>query len=122
KIPLLNRIAAPAVGLPDFVEDPRGEHLVAQAMVLEDVRGRTQAFGASDTFVAAMNELLSSGLKPGGKVMVVHDEQDPLADFTKSEALVQGLGDGAELYRLEGGDHGLSASDPDVVEHLIAHL
>lgn len=122
QIPLLNRIAAPALGLPDFVEDPRGEHLVAQAMVVEDVRGRTQAFGASDSFVTAMNDLLSSGVKPGGRVMVAHDEQDPLADFTKSEALVKGLGDGAQLYRLQGGDHGLSASDPDVVEHLIAHL
>ncbi len=122
KIPFLNQLAAPGTGLPDFVEDPKGEHLVAQAMVLEDVRGRTQAFGASDSFVEAMQALLSSGVKPGGKVMVAHDEQDPLADFRKSAALVKDLGAGAALIRLEGGDHGLSASDPAVVEHLIEHL
>lgn len=122
KLPLLNRIAAPGIGLPDFVDDPKGEHLVAQGMVLEDIRGQTQAFGASDAFVAAMNDALADGVRPGGKVIVVHDEQDPLADFSKSEGLVRQLGDGAELVRLEGGDHGLSASDPDVVERLISHL
>lgn len=122
KLPLVNRIAAPGLGLPDFVDDPKGEHLVAQGMVLEDIRGQTQAFGASNAFVAALNETLASGVRPGGKVIVVHDEQDPLADFSKSEALVQTLGAGAELVRLEGGDHGLSASDPDVVERLISHL
>ena len=30
KIPFLNQLAAPGTGLPDFVEDPKGEHLVAQ--------------------------------------------------------------------------------------------
>lgn len=122
KLPFVNRIAAPALGLPDFVDDPKGEHLVAQGMVLEDIRGRTQAFGASDAFVADLNALLASGVRPGGHVIVVHGEKDPLADFTKAEALVRKLGDGGELVRLESGDHGLSASNPEVVEHLIAHL
>lgn len=122
KLPLVNRIAAPALGLPDFVDDPKGEHLVAQAMVLEDIRGRTQAFGASDAFVADMNALLASGVRPGGHVIVVHAEKDSLADFSKAEALVRQLGDGGELVRLPSGEHGLSASNPEVVEHLIAHL
>src|SRR5690606_34900781 len=104
KIPLVNKIAMPSTGLPDFVEDDRGEHLVAQGMVLEDIRGRTQAFGASDAFVAQLDDVLASGTRPGGKVFIVHDEQDPLADFARSSSLAKTLGDGAELVRLTGGD------------------
>lgn len=122
KLPFVNRLAVPATGLPDFVEDPKGEHLAAQGMVLEDIRGQTQAFGASDAFVGDLFALLQGGVTTGGKVMVAHDEKDPLADFSKAEQLVKDLGDDGQLIRLSGGDHGLSASDPDVVEHFISHL
>jgi hypothetical protein len=122
KAPFLNRIAAPGLGLPDFVEDDVGEHKIAQHIVSEDIRGRTQAFKASDTFIAHVEALVDTGVRPGGRVFFVHDAQDPLADPARARALADKLGDQATWIGLQGGDHGLSASDPDVVQHLIDHL
>ncbi|MBI4822036.1 MAG: alpha/beta fold hydrolase [Deltaproteobacteria bacterium] len=109
-IPILNKLEMPAIGLPDFVEDDVGEHKVAQAMVREDIRGQLAAFKASDAFLAKLMSNIEKGERPGGKVYVLHDQKDPLADFAKVKSTTATLG--GELTVLSGGDHGLSASDP----------
>lgn len=121
-IPIVNRIAAPGLGLPDFVEDDVGEHKVAQGIVAEDIRGRTQAFAASDTFIAQVEALVDQGVRPGGHVFFVHDKDDPLADPARAKAIADKLGPDATWIGLAGGDHGLSASDPGIIDTLIAHL
>jgi alpha-beta hydrolase superfamily lysophospholipase len=123
KIPVVNGIAMPGLGLPDFVDEPKAEHVVAQGMVLEDIRGRLQAFRASDAFIETMRNAIEAGGRPGGKVIIVHDAKDPLADPNGSQWLAEKLGGQADLIRLDGGNHGLASSDPNVaVDRLIAHL
>jgi pimeloyl-ACP methyl ester carboxylesterase len=119
QLPLLNRIPMWGLGLPDFVDDKRGEHRVAQQMVLGDIRGQLQAFKASDRFLARVQGLLAAGTGPGGPVHIIHDDKDPLADYAGSVELKRLLGDGARLTTLSRGNHGLSASDADLCAEVI---
>ncbi|MBI2375794.1 MAG: alpha/beta fold hydrolase [Deltaproteobacteria bacterium] len=109
-LPLLNRLELPALGLPDFVDDTVGEHKVAQGMVLEDIRGQLSAFKASDPFLEKLMNAIDAGQRPTGAIRVLHDSADPLADFARVKATAEKLD--AKLTVLEGGNHGLSASDP----------
>ncbi len=108
QIPMLNRIQLPGTGLPDITDDPRAEQLGAQGMVLEDVRAQMSAFKTAQPDIDLMLSKLSGGQRPSGRITVVVNASDTLADPSKWDMLKAELDSQVTLTTFEGTDHVMS--------------
>lgn len=113
-LPILNNVALPATGLPKVAKDPLAQHTFAQGAILEDVRAQFSAFTAADGFIDKLKGALEAGQRPDGRLIIVHDDRDGLADPAMSKWVAEKLGPDAKLVRLDGGNHILAASNPEV--------
>lgn len=113
-LPLLNKVALPAIGLPKLADDRIAQHKFAQGAVLEDVRAQLSAFTGANGFIEKIKAAIEAGQRPDGRVIIIHDDRDPLADPAMSRWLSEKLGPDAKLVRLDGGNHILAASNPEV--------
>jgi pimeloyl-ACP methyl ester carboxylesterase len=108
KLPFLNKLQAPALGLPDLTDDTVAEHKVSQGQVLEDVRGQFSAFRSSDADLKRLQKLVDDGARPQGKVILVQTAGDTLADPVRAQKVADQIG--AEKRILSGDNHVLSLS------------
>jgi alpha-beta hydrolase superfamily lysophospholipase len=126
KVPVLNRVRAPWLGLPDITNDPVAEQKQAQGVVMEDIRAQTSAFGAADPFLSRMRELLDAGERPAGRLVFVQGERDNLADPQATTDVARQLGAQAQLQLVDSGDHVRSTDpheqhlSPDAIERLLS--
>ncbi len=87
RIPVVNRFSAYSTGLPVLTTDPTGARRGAQSAVLEDGRAQLAALSAATDDVARAFDLMQQGGAPRGRVIVLHGDEDPLADPARSRAL-----------------------------------
>lgn len=93
KVPGLNQVPLPGIGLPILSGDQATLRKLAAHATTEQITGRAQAFHASTEDLAAVHTLLKTGKRPEGRVYVLHAERDTLADFETSKAWTALLGD-----------------------------
>lgn len=120
-IPVLNRIMAPSAGVPVLTSDPVGAQKGAQSAVLEDVRAQLRSMSSAEADLQRMHDLLDQGLRPQGKIFVVHGSGDPLADVKGSQRLKDTLGDQVQLQIIQSNNHVLEQT-PGEQNHAIAGL
>lgn len=111
RLPLLNRIQMPALGLPDLTDDPTAERKVAQGMVLDDIRGQLSAFRTALPDIATLKNNIAAGMIPQGRISIVHSDRDTLADYEQTRWLVaqlQSQGKHVDLTTNNSTDHVLS--------------
>lgn len=110
RLPLLNRIKAPAAGLPDLTDDKVAEQKGAQGAVLEDVRAQLGAFEAVREDIETIRRLVQEQGLPTGALEIVHGKNDTLAHYEGSVMLDKALGDRAHLTTVNTSDHVLEQS------------
>jgi pimeloyl-ACP methyl ester carboxylesterase len=113
RLPMVNRLQLPALGLPNITNDPRAEQLSGQDMVLEDVRSQLSAFGTARADIEAVLQEIKGGLRPQGRVSIVGNADDTLADSGKWQEVKDALGDQVRLSVTPGRDHVLSQATGD---------
>jgi alpha-beta hydrolase superfamily lysophospholipase len=105
KVPGVNQIPLPALGLPILSGDQATLRKIAAHATTEHLSGRPQAFHASDEDIATMKKLLEAGTKPRGKIDVIHARGDTLANYDASVEFVKLLGDRGHLTTIESTSH-----------------
>jgi pimeloyl-ACP methyl ester carboxylesterase len=105
KIPLANQLPLPAFGLPILSHDRSTLMKIAAHATTDDLSGRGQAFHASTEFLARMKDQLQAGVRPDGKVYLIHARQDPLARYEDAAAFAELLGPQAKLHTIESDSH-----------------
>jgi pimeloyl-ACP methyl ester carboxylesterase len=108
QIPMLNRVQLPGAGLPDLTDDPRAEALVSQGIVLEDVRSQLSAFMSAQADIEQILGQLRGGARPSGRVTLVGNAEDTLANPERWTELKDLLGSQLELETHAGKDHVMS--------------
>ena len=105
RVPGLNQIPLPALGLPILSGDQATLRKLAAHATTEDLSGRPQAFNASDEDLATMKALIASGVRPGGKLEFIHANQDTLARYETAAEWAGLLGDRARLTTVDSTSH-----------------
>jgi pimeloyl-ACP methyl ester carboxylesterase len=105
KVPLVNRIKLPALGLPILTTDADAMAKFGNHASAEDVRAQSRSMTAANDDLAAIMALVNEGKGPTGRVYVLHEKDDPLADSNGSVELVRAIGSRARLDLIEGGNH-----------------
>lgn len=105
KVPFFKDVPVPAFGLPVLSRDQATLRKIASHANVEGIKGRPSAFNASTEDLAAMKKELEAGLRPPGKIYVIHADRDPLASYEETSAWVKLLGDRAKLQTLHSNSH-----------------
>ncbi len=121
KLPILNRIKAPSAGVPVLTSNKVGAQKGAQSAVLEDTRAQLRSMSSAQPDLDRMNELMDQGLRPQGKLFIVHGDDDPLAAAEGSQRLKDRMGDQVELQIINSDNHVLEQT-PGEQDHAIAGL
>ncbi len=79
KIPGVNRAKLPALGLPTLTHDKVAQAKIGDHVSIEDIRGQAKALTAATEDLTTLRGLLASGVRPMGKLFILHAEHDPLA-------------------------------------------
>lgn len=101
----LNQIALPALGLPILSGDQATLRKLAAHATIEDLGGRPQAFNASDDDLATMKAMLHSGVRPEGRIKLIHANRDTLARYESAVEWAALLGDRALLTTVDSTSH-----------------
>lgn len=104
-VPGLNQLKVPALGLPKLSSDPATLQKFAVHTVTEDISMRAQATNAAHPDLAAMKALLEQGVRPEGRVFVLHSNKDPLADYDVTREWTALLGDRGHLRTVDSNSH-----------------
>ena len=105
RVPGLNQIALPALGLPILSGDQATLRKLAAHATTEDLSGRPQAFNASDDDLATMKAMLHSGVRPEGRIEFIHANRDTLARYESAVEWAALLGDRALLTTVDSTSH-----------------
>lgn len=105
RLPLLNTVELPALGVPVLSRDRYAQQRGAQASLLADTRAQLQSFTAPGAAIERLFELAEAGPGLTGRVEVVHGLGDTLASHAASQRLVEALGEKARLTRLNTKSH-----------------
>lgn len=109
-IPLVNGLELPALGLPVLTHDKTAATAFANHASAEDVRAQSRTMTAANADMKTIMGLVNAGKGPQGRVYVLHEKDDPLADSSASVALVKAIGSRARLDLVPGKDHVLEES------------
>jgi alpha-beta hydrolase superfamily lysophospholipase len=109
-VPGVNKIEMPALGLPVLTHDKTAAAEFAQDASAGDVRAETQTMTAAAPDIAKIQALIAAGKGPSGKVFILHEDKDPLANPAASQTLAKELGSKARLLLLPGDNHVLEQS------------
>jgi len=104
-VPLVNQVELPSLGLPILTHDATAGADFASDATEGDVRAQARTMTAANADLATIMGLVQSGQGPTGKVSIVQDTKDPLADPSGSQALAKALGSRAQLDLVSGNDH-----------------
>ena len=102
RVPGLNQVPLPGIGLPILSGDQATLRKLAAHATTEQITGRAQAFHASTDDLATVRAMLDKGMKPEGRVYVLHAERDTLADFQSSKEWTAKLGDRGHFEPIVG--------------------
>jgi alpha-beta hydrolase superfamily lysophospholipase len=104
-LPILNRLAVPAAGLPVLTHDKVGAQKGAQGAVSDDVRAQLRTMSAAGEDLERIQSLIADGQGPTGHITVVHGDNDPLADPAKAKWLATTLGEQVTLQMIDSDNH-----------------
>lgn len=103
KLPFVNRIQSPAMGIPDLTDDPVAEQKGAQSAALGDVRAQLKAMAAAANDLERIRERVGQGERPAGRIIFIHGDKDPLADPGWTSQMASYLR--AELRMVDSANH-----------------
>lgn len=112
KIPLVNQIPLPSMGLPVLTTDDKAAQKIAQGAVMEDLQARLQAMTAVNQDVDEVLKLVAEGKGPKSPIMIIQSKDDPLASSKKSQWLADHLPQ-ASIQLLDRGDHVLEQQEDE---------
>jgi alpha-beta hydrolase superfamily lysophospholipase len=112
KIPGLNQFPLPATGAPILSGDQATLRMIAAHASTEHLTGQAQAFHASTEDLATVKKLLASGVKPQGKIELIHSKNDTLANPAAAEEWAKLLG--ANLHLVDSTSHVYSESPTEM--------
>jgi pimeloyl-ACP methyl ester carboxylesterase len=99
----VKEIPLPDMGVPILSGDQATLRKLAAHATTEHLSGRPQAFHASDEDLATMKKMLASGVRPQGKLEIIHATKDTLASFEATDEWSKLLG--AHLQPYESTTH-----------------
>jgi alpha-beta hydrolase superfamily lysophospholipase len=109
-IPVLNKLAAPAAGLPVLTSDPVAAQKGAQGAVAEDVRAQLVALNSALPDLQTLRGMWAAGQLPTGSIAIVQAEGDTLADPARTKEFAALMGSRAHLKLIAGHNHVLEQS------------
>jgi pimeloyl-ACP methyl ester carboxylesterase len=98
-------IPTPPSGRPILSGDQATLRKLAMHATTDDLSGRGQAFHASTEDLATMKAMLEAGVRPQGKVYVLHARNDTLAKYDETVSWVKLMHDRAHLHTIESDSH-----------------
>ena len=119
RIPGLNSLALPALGVPLLNDDPATNVKIAAHAVAEDVRGKPQAFRAALADIAEIRAMVAAH-PPSGRGFAIHAAQDHLADPTLLVDTVRSMKGTVKLDLMPGHDHVMEETAGEQREILVA--
>ncbi len=102
-VPVLRQVPLAAMGFPILSSSDVVLQKNAQHAATEHLKGRAQAFHASDEDLATMKKLLEDGARPSGHIEIIHADHDSLADYAETQEWAGLLG--AHLETLHSDSH-----------------
>lgn len=119
RIPGVNQIPVPAIGIPVLSTDDEALQKIAQGAVMEDLQARLQAMTGVNQDTDEIMALIAQGKGPQVPIEIIHSQGDPLASSDKSKWLAQKLPQ-AHLQLLQRNDHVLEQQRDEQLEALKA--
>jgi alpha-beta hydrolase superfamily lysophospholipase len=104
-VPGVNQLELPSLGLPVLTHDATAGEAFANGASAGDVRAQAKTMTAANADLGTIMNLVDSGKGPTGRVYIVQDQHDPLADPSGSQELAKALGSRARLDLVQGNDH-----------------
>lgn len=105
KVPGINDLALPSLGVPVLTRDPVAAAKFAEHAAREKISARPQAMTAAVSDVKEIHAMIRRGEGPKGRIYIVHGDNDPLARPKAARDLAKRLGGSAHLNMIESGNH-----------------
>lgn len=105
KVPFAKSLQLYSSGLPILTHDKTAAQKGTQVALLEDIRAQLKSMSSATEDINFVLEMIKSGNKPKGNIVVIHGKNDPLASSEKSTWLSTQLQGKAKVNIVNSDNH-----------------